>query len=65
MKENVYAENEIESDLEYVAKKLDWSPEEFNSIIELKPNRHQDFPTNESLFRFGMKSKEYLKRVLK
>src|SRR5664279_709039 len=64
MKENVYAESEIGNDLEFVAKKLDWSPEEFRSIIDMKPNRHQDFPTNESLFRFGLKSKEYLKRIL-
>ena len=64
MKENVYAESEIGNDLEFVAKKLDWSPEEFRSIINMKPNRHQDFPTNESLFRFGLKSKEYLKRIL-
>ena len=65
MKENVYAENEIGNDLDFVAKKLDWSPEEFRSIINMKPNLHQDFPTNESLFRFGMKSKEYLKKIFK
>ena len=58
MKEDVYSENEIGNDLEYVAKKLDWSPQEFRAIIDLPPNRHQDFPTNENLFRFGMKSKE-------
>jgi hypothetical protein len=65
MKENVYAENEIDNDLEFVAKKLDWSPTEFKAIINLPPNRHQDFPTNENLFRFGIKSKEYLKKVFK
>jgi hypothetical protein len=62
MKEDVYLENEIGNDLEYVAKKLDWSPKEFRAIIDLPANRHQDFPTNESLFRFGLKSKEYLKK---
>jgi len=65
MKENVYAENEIENDLEYVAKKLDWSPTEFKAIINLPPNRHQDFETNENLFDFGMKSKNYLKNIFK
>jgi hypothetical protein len=65
MKENVYSQNEIGNDLDFVAKKLDWSPQEFKAIIDLPPNRHQNFPTNESLFRFGMKSKEYLKNIFK
>jgi N-acetyl sugar amidotransferase len=65
MKENVYSLNEIENDLEFVAKKLDWSPKEFKEIIDLPPHRHQDFQTNESLFRFGLKSKEYLKNIFK
>lgn len=65
MKEDVYSKNEITNDLEYVAKKLDWSPQEFRAIIDLPPKRHQDFPTNESLFRFGLKSKEYLKRIFR
>ena len=63
MKENVYSENEVEHDLEFVAKKLDWSPQAFRSIIDLPSNRHQDFPTNEKLFDFGMKFKEYLKKT--
>jgi hypothetical protein len=65
MKENVYAPDEIGNDMEFVAKKLDWSLQEFKAIIELPPNRHQDFLTNESLFRLGVKSKEYLKKLLK
>lgn len=65
MEEESYSENEIGNDLEYVAKKLDWSPQEFRAIIELPPVRHQDFPTNEGLFRFGLKSKEYLKNIFR
>ena len=65
MKENVYSLNEIGNDLDFVAKKLDWSPQEFKAIIDLPPNRHQDFPTNENMFRIGMKSKEYLKKIFK
>ena len=65
IKENVYSENEMQNDLEYIAKKLDWSPSEFRSIIDLPPNRHQDFPTNESLFKVGIKSKEYLKNIFR
>lgn len=65
MNEKIYFENEIGNDLEYVAKKLDWSPQEFRAIIDLPPNRHQDFPTIESLFRFGMRAKNYLKGIFK
>jgi N-acetyl sugar amidotransferase len=65
MKENVYYENEVGNDLEFVAKKLDWSPEEFRAIIDLPPNRHQNFPTNEYLFNFGLRTKNYLKNILK
>lgn len=65
MQESVYAESEIGNDLEFVAKKLDWSPQEFRAIIDLPPKRHQDFPTNESLFRFGIKSKAYLKKIFR
>jgi N-acetyl sugar amidotransferase len=61
MKEDVYSEEEIGNDMEYVAKKLDWSLKEFRAIIDLPPNRHQDFPTNEKLFSFGLKLKNYLK----
>jgi N-acetyl sugar amidotransferase len=65
MKENVYSQVEIGNDLDFVAKKLDWSSQEFKTIIDLPPNYHQDYPTNESLFRFGIKSKEYLNKVFK
>jgi N-acetyl sugar amidotransferase len=65
MEEELYSEKEINYDLEYVAKKLDWSAKEFREIINLPPNRHKDFATNESLFNFGIKSKEYLKYFLK
>ena len=61
MKEEIYSESEISYDLEFVAKKLDWSAQEFKSIINLPPNRHKDFATNEHLFSFGMKSRKYLR----
>lgn len=65
MKEEVYSEKEINYDLEFVAKKLDWSPEEFRAIINMPPGRHRDFATNESLFSFGVKMKKYLKYFLR
>jgi N-acetyl sugar amidotransferase len=65
MSENSYSENEINQDLEYVAKKLDWSVTEFKAIINLPPNRHKDFATNEHLFNFGLKSKKILRYLLR
>ena len=65
MKENVYSEIEIGNDLEYVAKKLDWSPQEFKAIIDMPPKRHQDFATNESLFSIGIRTRNYLKSIFK
>jgi len=64
MKADVYSADEIGNDMEYVAKKLDWSLSEFKAILDLPPNRHQDFPTNEKLFSFGLKAKNYLKKIL-
>ena len=65
MNENLYSEKEINYDLEYVAKKLDWSVTEFKAIIDLPPNRHKDFPTNENLFHLGMKSRKYFRYLLR
>jgi hypothetical protein len=61
MDEKIYAENEINYDLEYVAKKLDWSPEDFRAILNLPPVSHRDFPNNEYLFSLGMKAKKFLR----
>lgn len=60
MNESTYSNSEIGNDIEYVAKKLDWSPDEFRKIIDLPPARHQDFPTNERLFRYGILMKKYV-----
>jgi N-acetyl sugar amidotransferase len=62
MKEDLYSEKEINFDLEYVAKKLDWSEEEFRAIINQPPASHHDFPTNEYLFKFGLKFSKILKK---
>lgn len=61
MKENSYSEAEIKFDIEYVAKKLDWTIDEFKSIIGRPPTHHSDFPTNDKLFSFGTKVKKILK----
>lgn len=61
IQEPPYSEKEIVYDIEYVAKKLDWSVQEFRRIIQLPPKSHKDFPSNEKLFSFGIKSKKILK----
>jgi N-acetyl sugar amidotransferase len=63
MKEKVYSVDEVGNDMEYVAKKLGWSLSEFKNILDLPPKRHQDFPTNERLFSFALKVKNFLTRI--
>jgi N-acetyl sugar amidotransferase len=55
--------NNIEEDLEYVAKKLDWTADEFRQILSKAPRKHQDYPSNENLFSFGAKMKGYIKKI--
>lgn len=52
----------IEEDLEYVAKKLDWTTEEFKQILGKSPRRHQDFNTNDKLFSIGSSLKGVVSR---
>jgi len=50
-----YPSNLEKEDMEYVAKKLDITTDEFESIIN-QPNRtYKDFKNNEKLFNFGFK----------
>ena len=65
MKENLWVEDDMNNDLEYVAKKLGWSAEEFRSIIELPPVGHKEYPNNESLFIYGKRLKQALGNILK
>jgi N-acetyl sugar amidotransferase len=60
MKENSYSDAEIKSDLEYVAKKLDWSLDEFREIISLPPAAHGDFASDKFIFDVGLKIKRML-----
>jgi N-acetyl sugar amidotransferase len=61
MDDKLYSEVDIESDLEYVAKKLDWTVDEFKEILKLPPRRHQEFASLEGLFEIGLKVKRFLK----
>jgi N-acetyl sugar amidotransferase len=64
MKINVYTESEINDDLEYVAKKLDWTPQEFRDIIALPAGKHKNYANNDFLFSLGIKTKRMLRKVL-
>jgi hypothetical protein len=61
MKKELYPENELKEDLAYVAKKLDMSPEELQNLIKQPNKSYKDYPSNERLFRFGIKAREKLK----
>jgi N-acetyl sugar amidotransferase len=60
-----YIENEIMNDIEYIAKKLDWSMEEFMEVINLPPQSHKLFPNNDKLFSAGLRIKENLNGIRK
>lgn len=64
MEQNLYEKDSLQEDLEYVAKKLDWTPEEFMRIIEQPPRDHKDFSNNELLFRTGLRLKRFLGGLL-
>lgn len=46
-----YDEASIAPDKEFVAKKLEISPQEFDTIIASPPKSYKDYPNNEALFR--------------
>jgi len=63
MNENDYTVQEAHDDLDYVAKKLGWTTEEFKDIIARPPMNHRDFPNNEKLFSLGLSLKNSFKRI--
>lgn len=65
MEEELYSEAEISFDIEYIAKKLDWSVQEFKKIIDLPKNHHRSFPTSENLFKYGIKAKQIIELLKK
>lgn len=59
--EDSYNKEDIENDIEYVAKKLDWSTDEFKTILADKPHSHLEYPSNEKLFRLGLGLRDFIK----
>lgn len=56
-----YTELELKNDLEYVLKKLSFSNEEFNYIMNDKPKSHLDYPSDEWIFKLWRKLKTAFK----
>ncbi len=46
---------DLENDKDYFCKKLDFSKEEFDKILNDKPKSHYDFDNSEKIFRFSKK----------
>jgi len=64
IKSDVYTEAEVNDDLEYVAKKLDWTPQEFREIISQPPRMHREFANNDRLFSTGLKAKRIFGNII-
>jgi len=65
MNQTDYSEAEKNDDLEYVAKKLDWTLSEFREIIDHPPRDHSEFASDEFLFRIGLNTKRALKKIFR
>ncbi len=64
MKKNPYSESEIYDDLEYIAKKLDWTADEFRKIIEMPPRKHTEFANNDTLFSFALRARRMIRKLI-
>lgn len=60
MKKEVYPNDSHIDDMEYVAKKLDLTLEEFQAIINMPNKSHSDYKSNEKLFDLGFKIRKKL-----
>jgi tRNA A37 threonylcarbamoyltransferase TsaD len=64
MNEKEYTGSAINDDLEYVAKKLDWTPEEFRAVIDQPPRSHSEFASDDWMFRLGISAKRRLRKIV-
>lgn len=60
METEIYSNNSYIDDMEYIAKKLGVSLEEFQKIINSPNKTYKDYPNNEDLFRLAYKIKDRL-----
>ena len=64
MNEKEYTGSAINDDLEYVAKKLDWTPEEFRAVIDQPPRSHSEFASDDWMFKLGISAKRRLRKIV-
>jgi len=61
MGEEIYSENELNDDMEYIAKKLDMNLTELKDLISQPNASYKDYNSNEWLFKLGFKFKKIFK----
>jgi N-acetyl sugar amidotransferase len=61
LKTPLYSQSQLIEHKDYMFKKLEISPAEFERIMSLKPKKHEDYPTNKKLIGFAMKVKQKIK----
>lgn len=57
-KKEIYSENELVDDIEYIAKKLDMDVAELRDLIQQPNKSYKDYSSNEWLFQLGFKIKK-------
>ncbi len=60
MEVEIYPNDSHIEDMEYVAKKLGVSLDEFKKIIRMPNKSYKDYSNNEALFKLGFKIRDYL-----
>jgi N-acetyl sugar amidotransferase len=59
----LYTDNELAEDKAFVAKKLGISVEELQDLIDQPPRHYTEFPNNQALFQFAMKSMQQFRAI--
>jgi hypothetical protein len=64
MEKKVYTDHQRVEDQNYIAKKLSFSPNEFQNIIDAPNKTFEDYPNNEKYFLLKNKIKNIIKNNL-
>jgi hypothetical protein len=59
-----YPEAELETDLNYMRKKLELSEEDFSQILNSKPRAYSEYPNNNKLFEFLRSGRSNLRSLI-
>ncbi len=60
LKKPLYDVNQLREHINYITKKWEITPEEFERIIRLPPKKHEDYPTNQKWMERALKFKTIL-----